>query len=97
MLHSVSSGLGIPPSRPKPENENVDVVLHKPVVHAAPALSLVDYGQEPDAQEEEEEEVPDPGEKSEPGISEVVSLLEDKENSQDGMVGKGFMYCTVEV
>ena len=90
----MSSGLGIPPSRPKPESENVDIVLHKPLVQAAPALSLVDYGPEPDAQEEEEE-VPDPDEKAEPGITEVVSLLEDKENSQDGMVGEGYMYCTV--
>ena len=93
LLHSVSSGLGIPPSRPKPESENVDIVLHKPLVQAAPALSLVDYGPEPDAQEEEEE-VPDPDEKAEPGITEVVSLLEEKENSQDGMVGEGYMYCT---
>ena len=85
---SVSSGLGIPPSRPKSESENVDIVLHKPVVQAAPALSLVDYGHEPDAQEEEEEEVSDADEKAGPKTNEVVSLLEDKENSQDRMVRK---------
>ena len=64
----------------------MDIVLHKPVVQAAPALSLVDYGHEPDAQEEEEEEVPDADEKAGPKTNEVVSLLEDKENSQDRMV-----------
>ena len=88
----VSSGLGIPPSRPKSESENVDTVLHRPVVQAAPALSLVDYEHEPDAQdeeeEEEEEEVPDANEKAGPGINEAVLLLENKENSQDGMVRK---------
>lgn len=85
----VSSGLGIPPSRPKSETENIDVVLHKPVVQAAPALSLVDYGHEPDAQEEE---VPDADEEAEPGDNEVVLLLDGTENSQDRMVKK-LVFC----